>query len=114
MMFGNCFAFQCSWKDKQLIFFGLGVGRGVFGGFFNFLIQALMDALEPAQESFLTPSLCDGLGFAAQIGGHHMGRVGNTSMSEAQEARSGCAEQWHVAHLPLPGVAVSAWALDAL
>lgn len=48
MMFGNCFAFQCSWKDKQLIFSGLGVRTGVFGGFFNFLIQALIDALEPA------------------------------------------------------------------
>lgn len=44
MMFGNCFAFQCSWKDKQLIFSCLGVRRGVFGGFYNSLIQALMDA----------------------------------------------------------------------
>lgn len=85
-MFGNCFAFQCSWKDKQLIFFGLGVRRGVFGGFFNFLIQALMDALEPAQENFLTPSLCDGVGFAAQIGGYNSEHVSNTSISAAQEA----------------------------
>lgn len=35
MMFGNCFTFQCSWKNKQLIFSGLGVRRGVFGGFFK-------------------------------------------------------------------------------
>lgn len=73
-----------------------------------------MDALEPAQKSFLTPSLCDGVGFAAQIGGYNVGRVSNTSMSAAQEARSGCTEQQHIAHLPLPGVAVSAWALDTL
>lgn len=109
-MFGNCFAFQCSWKDKQLIFSGLGVRTGVFGGFFNFLIQALIDALEPAWESFLTPSLCNGVGFAAQIGEHHTGRVSNTSMSADQEAQSGGAEPWHVAHLPLLGVAVSVWA----
>lgn len=50
MKFGNCFAFQCSWKDKQLIFSGLGVRKGAFGGFFNFLIQVLMEALETAQE----------------------------------------------------------------
>lgn len=43
-----------------------------------------------------------------------MGHVSIASMSEAQEARWGCAEQQHVAHLPLPGVAGSAWALDTL